>query len=84
MQIELYCPRCRFGFFSADSPVGEALDRLAAEGPWSALGDGETLEDRISAVLSDQDAICCPECGRAATVREESLGRVSRELLANW
>lgn len=85
MHVELYCPRCRFGFVaSPDSPVADALERITEEGPWSTLGDGETLEDRISAELCDQDALCCPECGRPAVVREESLGRLTRQLLANW
>lgn len=85
MQVLLYCSCCH-GRFDAppDTPVAEVLDRVSAEGPWSALGDGETLEDHVSALLNDQEPIRCPECGAAVTVDEQSLGRFTREMLAQW
>src|SRR5579871_3785004 len=52
MRVELRCPGCGCHFPAApESPMGEALARLAEQGPWSALGDGETLEDMIVAAL---------------------------------
>ena len=52
MQVELHCPHCSHTFMpSSDTPAAEALDRMSDEGPWFALGDGETFEDRIFAAL---------------------------------
>ena len=81
MQVELFCPNCRHNFLSS-SEMGSAerLDRVAGEGPWQSLGDGETFEDRIAAVCSEP----CPNCGETVSVSEESLGRLTREVLATW
>ena len=69
MLLELDCPRCR---------CQVNLEQIAAEGPWYALGDGETWEDRLHACLR------CGDCGAPIEVSEESLAELSRELLAQW
>ena len=52
MQVELYCPNCGCSFAAEpDTPAAEVLDRMAEEGPWYALGDGETFEDMIFTTL---------------------------------
>lgn len=85
MYVELYCDHCERPFVaSPDTPASEVVDRLSEEGPWSALGDGVTVEDALAAALSDGAAGRCPRCGTEATVSEESLGRVTMELLATW
>ena len=85
MQVELYCPHCHCQFAaSPDTPAAEVLDRMAEGGPWYALGDGETFEDSVAAALADHGADRCPDCGAPATVSEESLGRLTLELLGTW
>ena len=52
MQVELYCPHCSCCFSAnPEAPAAEVLDRMADEGPWYALGDGETFEDMIFSTL---------------------------------
>jgi hypothetical protein len=81
MHIDLYCPHCRHHFTaSAATPQAAVLDRME-EGPWSALGDGETFEDSVAAALADSR---CPDCGSALTAPEESLNRLTMMLLAAW
>jgi hypothetical protein len=85
MQIALHCPGCAHDFWlPSGSPAEEVLNQVAIEGPWSSLGDGETLEDRVFNVLSHEETTCCPECGGPALPREESLSQFTRELLGNW
>jgi hypothetical protein len=85
MQVELHCDRCGQHFTSSLSDAADqALTEIHAEGPWFALGDGETFEDRISARFSGAAAVPCRCCGAPTTLSEEGLGRLSRELLANW
>jgi len=60
----------------------EVLERMTEEGPWYALGDGETFEDMIFTALMTRGAIRCPECCRPVSVSEESLGRLAMEMLA--
>jgi hypothetical protein len=85
MQVELYCPCCSCRFAAPpDTPAAEVWDRMTEEGPWYALGDGETFEDMIFAALTARGAICCPECGRPVSISEESLGQMAQEMLANW
>ncbi len=85
MRVELHCPCCGYHFPAApESPMGEVLDRLAAAGPWSALGDGETLEDLIFAALPGHGVISCPRCDEPVQVSEESLGQFTLELLHQW
>jgi hypothetical protein len=82
MQVELHCAACRFCF-----PIEldmAALDRITDEGPWSALGDGETFEDRIHADLLAHHEAECPHCGNPVAPTEESLGDLASELLAQW
>lgn len=85
MQLELRCPCCAHGFeFSADSPAGEVLDRVTEQGPWRALGDGETFEDLIHAALCSDESVRCAECGVPVPINEENLGRLSQAILARW
>jgi hypothetical protein len=85
MHVELYCPHCQRRFAaSPETPAAAVFDRVTEQGPWGALGDGETFEDSVAAALADRAADRCPRCGKAATVSEESLGRLTLELLATW
>jgi hypothetical protein len=85
MQVELYCRGCSCRFAAPpDTPAAEVWDRMVEEGPWYALGDGETFEDMIFAALTARGAICCPDCGRPVSISEESLGKMALEMLANW
>ncbi len=85
MHVELYCPSCRSRFAAdPEAPAAAVFDRAAEEGPWNALGDGETFEDAVAAALADRGAGRCPDCGAAATVSEESLGRLTLALLGTW
>jgi hypothetical protein len=85
MQVELFCPHCNCRFAAEpDTPAAEVLDRMADEGPWYALGDGETFEDMIFATLFAHGAIRCSECGEEAVVTEESLGQLALEVLGHW
>ena len=85
MQVELYCPDC-FCRFAADpdTPAVEILERMADEGPWYALGDGETFEDMIFSTLLVSGTIRCPDCGGRASVSEESLSQLTLEVLGSW
>jgi len=85
MQVELYCTHCPCRFAaSPDTPAAEVLERMTEEGPWYALGDGQTFEDMIFTSLMARGAIRCPECGEPVAVSEESLGRLTMEVLACW
>ena len=85
MQVELYCPQCSCCFSAdPDAPHAEVLDRMAEEGPWYALGDGETFEDMIFSTLFARGDIRCSECGEAAVVTEETLGQLTLEVLGSW
>lgn len=85
MRVELRCPGCGCHFPAApESPMGEALARLEEQGPWSALGDGETPEDMIVAAFPGCGMTPCPRCGEPVAVSEESLGQLSLELLHQW
>jgi hypothetical protein len=85
MQVELHCPHCRESFLAPpEAPSAEVLDRMAEEGPWYALGDGETFEDMIFSTVFANGDIRCSECGEAVEVNEESLGRLTMEVLGAW
>jgi hypothetical protein len=85
MQVELFCPNCCCRFAaSPETPAAEVLDRMAEEGPWYALGDGETFEDMIFTTLFDCGSIRCSECGEPVVVSEESLGKLAMEVLGSW
>jgi hypothetical protein len=85
MHVELYCPGCQRNFAaSPETPAADVFDWATEAGPWNALGDGETFEDSVAAALADRGADRCPRCGAAATVSEESLGRLTLELLGTW
>jgi DNA-directed RNA polymerase subunit RPC12/RpoP len=85
MRLELRCPQCLCAFAAEpETPAAEVLDRMTEQGPWYALGDGETFEDMIFAALTSRGLIRCPECGDPVMVSEESLGRLTMEMLASW
>jgi hypothetical protein len=85
MQVELYCENCGRSFAAEpDTPAAEVLDRMADEGPWYALGDGETFEDMIFSTLFSHGTIRCSECGEPASVSEQSLGQLTMEVLGSW
>jgi hypothetical protein len=85
MQVELFCPRCSCSFAAPpDTPAVEILDRMADDGPWYALGDGETFEDMIFSTFLACGAIRCSECGEPAFVSEQSLGQLTLEVLGSW
>jgi hypothetical protein len=84
MQVQLFCPRCSLGFdVPGDSPELVRLNRLAEEGPWTALGDGETLEDSLYGALAEAGPPC-PSCGQPVPINEEALGQMTLELLGQW
>jgi hypothetical protein len=85
MQVELFCPKCERRFTAApETPAAAVLDRATEEGPWTALGDGETFEDAVAAALANRGGDRCPCCGGDATVSEESLGQLTLALLGTW
>ena len=85
MHIELYCPHCCHAFVATpETPAAEVLDRMAEQGPWYAMGDGETFEDMIFATLLESGHIRCSECGESAEVNEQSLGRMAMQVLGSW
>jgi len=85
MQVELYCPNCCRSFVAEpDTPGRQVLDRMAEEGPWYALGDGETFEDMIFSTLFACGTIRCADCGAPASVTEQSLGQMAMEVLGSW
>ncbi len=85
MQLELYCPSCRCLFAPGPiTSVAKALRSLEEAGPWSALGDGETVEDLLYNALSSVEETDCPDCGTSATVHEGTLGDLTHSLLATW
>jgi hypothetical protein len=85
MQLELLCPHCfsRFGA-APDARSEEIVEQMIEEGPWYALGDGETFEDMVHAALTVRGVIRCPECAEPVEVTEECLGDLTRELLMQW
>jgi hypothetical protein len=85
MQVELYCPNCCCRFAAdPETPAAEVLDRMLDDGPWYSLGDGETFEDMIFHALTSHGDIPCPDCEEAVYVSEESLGRLTMEMLSRW
>jgi hypothetical protein len=85
MQLEFYCPCCDRCFTPAPKPGVVGIFRgLEEQGPWSALGDGETLEDLLYNMLTSSPETACPDCGGVGTVEEGTLGELSHSLLASW
>ncbi len=85
MQVELYCSQCPCRFAAApDTPAARVVERMTEEGPWYALGDGETFEDMIFTALTCRGEIRCPEFGASAGVTEESLAQLALEVLGSW
>ena len=82
MQIELYCDLCSCRFVAPPhASANDITDRMFEQGPWYALGDGETFEDMIFTTLTEEGRIACPECGDAVAVSEESLGHLAMSML---
>jgi hypothetical protein len=85
MQVELYCPHCERSFVAApETSASEVFDRMHEEGPWYALGDGETFEDMIFSTVFACGHVRCGECGEPAGVNEESLSQLALEVLGSW
>ena len=83
MQIELFCDGCACRFVAPpEATANEVTDRMFENGPWYALGDGETFEDMIFTTLTRDGNISCPECGDPVAVSEESLGRLAQSMLS--
>jgi hypothetical protein len=83
MQIELQCTRCPFHFDApADADADEILDRMTEEGPWIALGRGDTFEAMVFAALTARGWIGCPDCGRAVSVSERDPWLLTERTLA--
>ncbi len=85
MHVELYCPRCSRPF----DPLAEVLveagpEGAPGEGPWWALGDGETLEDSVFAAVTAHGSIHCPSCDAPVALDEAALGRVALDVLSRW
>ncbi len=80
MEIGLRCPSCTCSFSAApDLPADEVLERMTDEGPWYALGEGQTFEDMIFAALLARGRICCPDCREPVVVSEASLAQLALE-----
>lgn len=74
MNVEMKCLHCSYRFAaSPDCPADEIQRRMTDEGPWVALGPGETFEDMICSALLSRGSIRCPECRHPVLVGEESL-----------
>ncbi|NBO93155.1 MAG: hypothetical protein EBV06_12730 [Planctomycetia bacterium] len=85
MQIELYCNCCDRAFVApSEIPAAEVLDCMAEQGPWYALGDGETFEDMIFSTIFARGHIRCGDCGEPVSVNEESLSAMALEVLGSW
>lgn len=85
MQVELFCPHCCSSFVAEPhTPSREVLDRMAEDGPWYALGDGETFEDMIFSTFFACGHVRCSTCGEPASVTEQSLGELTMEVLGSW
>ncbi len=85
MQIELCCPACDCRLVAPpDTRAEDLMERMFDEGPYFALGDGETFEDMIFATLTEYGNIACPECGEPVMVTEESLGQLALSVLGSW
>ncbi len=84
MHVELHCGACDHCFVTSLDADTTLLDQLREEDSWVALGDGETVEDRLFAELSAPGTIHCPHCGAAVAIGEDDLGRMSLELLEQW
>ena len=85
MQVELYCTNCACRFAAPpETPAEDVIEQMAKDGPWYALGDGETFEDMIFSTLAAEGEIRCPHCGEPVHVSEESLGQLAMEVLGSW
>jgi hypothetical protein len=85
MRIELHCARCSCRFKApAQASEDEVQNRMADDGLWYALGDGNTFEDMIFSSLLEHGAIHCPDCGEPVSISEESLSQLALEMLTDF
>jgi hypothetical protein len=85
MRLQFHCTGCSTNnSIELTSPLGSVLERIRDQGPWVALGDGETLEDQLHNELTGNEDSWCPDCGNPIAFSEESLAQFSRELLMHW
>jgi hypothetical protein len=83
MQIKLSCPGCPFCFAAAaEADADDILERMTEEGPWIALGHGDTFEAMVFAALTVRGRIGCPDCGRDTTIHEGSAELPPRRAFA--
>jgi hypothetical protein len=54
---------------------------MIEDGPWFALGNGDTFKDMIFTALITRGAIRCPECHENVIIHEEEC-RAAEELVA--
>ena len=73
MQVELYCANCCCRLVAPpETSAVDILDRMddQGQGPWYALGDGETFEDMIFNALTEEAPSIAPTAnGRCRCVR---------------
>ena len=84
MHVELHCAACDCSFTPQDAKPGKVWEQIREEGPWSALGDGATIEDDLHLRLDARGGIQCPECSAPVELTEESLAQLSLDLLDQW
>ncbi len=83
MMVELVCPCCPFRFSArSDASAAEVLDRMIEEGPWFALGNGETFREMLYTALTMRGAVRCPDCQEDVAVLEEDDAGAAEELLS--
>jgi hypothetical protein len=82
MMVELVCPCCPFRFSApSKASAAEIVQRMIEEGPWFALGNGETFQEMLYTALTTRGAIRCPDCQEDVLVLEESGCEAVEELL---
>jgi hypothetical protein len=82
MIIDLVCPCCPFQFSApAAADAVHILDRMIEDGPWLALGEGDTFEDMVVRAVNTRGAIRCPDCREALIVNHEEPSQFREDLL---
>lgn len=86
MSIEMCCPSCRdvitLGFEPLGREPGEVETGLCQA--WEAMGDGQTVEDWLSATLVPDGVVQCQRCGERVEVGESQLNAMALTVLAGW